>query len=458
MKNIRTYLFILGWAFCSIYCKKYLDKKPDKSLAVPATVKDLQALLDNTTFNNERSPSWDEASSDGYYLSAEDYNSLATYEQKAYLWEDYNHQTYPNDWSIIYDAIYYSNVVLEGAEKISSNDQIKAELDNVKGSALFLRAQSFLRAASIFCKAYDLLSARQEYGIVLKVTSDFNEKSVRANLEDTYKKITEDLKDAAKLLPTIPKHVMRPSAPAAYAVLARTYLAMQQFDSSFRYADLCLQLKNDLMDYNTDVDPNNLFAPIPQFNKEIIYSSVISTYLYSSILPYYARIDTTLYNLYSNDDIRKQAFFLDATEIGSNGHLFQGTYDGSFSNFFIGVATDEVWLTRAECNARLGRKDAALIDLNRLLKTRWKVGTFIPFSAPSAEMALDTILNERRKELLFRGTRWMDIKRLNKLGANIYLKRYMNGTEYILPPNDNRFALLLPSDIVNITGMYQNGR
>jgi hypothetical protein len=48
---------------------------------------------------------------------------------------------------------------------------------------------------------------------------------------------------------------------------------------------------------------------------------------------------------------------------------------------------------------------------------------YIPITAGSSDEASQLILQERRKELLFRGLRWIDIKRLNKEGAGIVLKR-----------------------------------
>ncbi|SEM08104.1 hypothetical protein SAMN05216436_101351 [bacterium A37T11] len=55
-----------------------------------------------------------------------------------------------------------------------------------------------------------------------------------------------------------------------------------------------------------------------------------------------------------------------------------------------------------------------------------------------------------------RGLRWMDIKRLNKEGANITLTRNLNGQIYTLPPNDPRFALPIPEDVIDLSGMQQN--
>ena len=67
-----------------------------------------------------------------------------------------------------------------------------------------------------------------------------------------------------------------------------------------------------------------------------------------------------------------------------------------------------------------------------------------------------TTFQERRKELIFRGLRWIDIKRLNLEGANIEQRRFLDGKEYILEPNSNRYALPLPDDIIRLTWMEQN--
>lgn len=447
MKKIQiiTALFLMAGI---ISCKKYLDAKPDKSLVLPSTIEGLQAVLDYQVFMNNYDASWDEASADNYYLPEETYNTLLDLQKKAYIWQssDYTYQS-GNDWGRLYDAVYFCNLALENIETIERNGANQAAWDNVKGSALFYRAQTFLHTVWIFSKAYDESTAKEDYGIVLRTTSDFNATSVRATVKQTYDKIISDFKDAAVLLPAIPQKVTRPSIAAAYAYLARTYLSMREYDSAYKYADLSFKIKSDLMDYNDPgvVNISSGTRPFKQFNPEVVFQKIISVYSFSNIYPSYERVDTTLYNSYDNNDLRKSAFFRAVTP----GHYFKGTYNGNLSSLFTGVATDEVLLMRAECEARLNNKEAALNDLNTLMVKRWKSGLFTPFTASTAGDALELILTERRKELIFRGLRWMDIKRLNIEGANITLTRIVDGKEYTLRPNDNRFALPLPLDIVN---------
>jgi starch-binding outer membrane protein, SusD/RagB family len=431
-------------------CKKYLDAKPDKSLSVPTTLNDLQALLDNGSLMNESAPTYDEVSSDNLYIPDLLFNSLSEVLRNAYTWENYDY-VYPNDWSLIYNVVSKSNIVLNQIEEIEKNSHNIAQWNNIKGSALVFRAQAYLKAAWIFSKAYDPDTAVEDYGIVLRTSPDFNIPSTRANVEETYKKIIFDLKEAIPLLPDLPNHVMRPSKAAAFGFLARTYLSMRNYDSAYKYSNLCLQLNFNLIDYNAL--PNiNSSQPFETFDKnpEVIMQFSVSQFYYP-LDNYFARVDTILYHSYSDNDLRKTAFF----ESSSPDYTFKGSYQGSVTKPFTGLATDEMYLVRAECNARLQNKDAALADLNELLSKRWD-STFVPLTAATEGEALILILTERRKELLFRGLRWIDIKRLNKDGANIIIIRKIGSQEYKLLPNENRYALPLPKDIVDIAGIPQN--
>src|SRR5690242_11403836 len=243
--KLKYFIFPVVIASFISSCGKYLDIKPDKKLVIPSDVKDLQALLDFTTIMNKKAPSFGEASADNYYLPENNYDNLSLAERQAYTWsvDDYSYAN-SNDWSNIYDAIGVANTVLDNIDRIPRTSENGVAWDNAKGSALVFRAQSFLRAAWIFCKTYDKNTASTDYGIVLRTSPDFNVPSKRSSVEDTYNWIIKDLKGSVPLLPDYPVHVMRPSKQAAYALLARTYLSMRKYDSCQKYADLCLQLNS----------------------------------------------------------------------------------------------------------------------------------------------------------------------------------------------------------------------
>jgi hypothetical protein len=98
-------------------------------------------------------------------------------------------------------------------------------------------------------------------------------------------------------------------------------------------------------------------------------------------------------------------------------------------------------------------------DLNQLLRARWLKGTFVSFTAVNPSDALSQILKERRKELIFRGLRWSDLKRLNKESPFVTtLSRSLNGQTYTLPPNSNLYVFPIPPAEIQLSGIQQNPR
>ena len=115
---------------------------------------------------------------------------------------------------------------------------------------------------------------------------------------------------------------------------------------------------------------------------------------------------------------------------------------------------------RAECRVRLNDLDGALDDLNKLLVNRYSNAVaFSPIEMQSQEELLQHILWERRKQLLMRGLRFPDVKRLNMDGREIGFKRILDGVEYVLPPNDPRFAVAIPEEVIELApGVLPNPR
>lgn len=447
-------IFFLFVCFLIPGCKKYLEEKQDQKLTVPDTVQDLQSLLDNWYTINQNFPEAGELSSDDYFLTYSDWSSRREYIRRTYTWEE-DRLFEPgtnNGWGNSYYNAYIANTVLYHIPNVRKTTANESEWNNTKGSANFLRGICFAQLAWIWSLAYDEMTSETEMGIPLRLDPDFNTLSTRSTVKQTYDQIINDLKEAANYLPETPTHVIRPSKAAAYGWLARVYLSMRKYDSALIYSSKYLDRYSELLDFNSFDSSSD--DPISSFNTEVIYHSLMNTPVSSSRI----RIDSTLYNSYKENDLRKVIFF---KSNGNGTYRFKGSYDGSNygGNAFNGIATDEIYLIRAECFARRGDKDAALNDLNTLMEKRWKNnGTWIPFTTASSQDALIIILQERRKELIQRGLRWADIKRLNKEGANIILKRELNSTVYILSPNSPRYALPIPEDVIAITGMIQNPR
>ena len=368
-------------------CKKnFLDAKPNLALVVPSTIADYQAILDNNSANslfNYNQPSLPEVGAGDFYMLYTSWQGLSTpQERNAYLWSPdifVGQSSY--DWDDSYKRILNENIVLDGIKNISYNSSSQASWNNVKGTALFYRAYDFLSLVEEFSKAYDPNSASTDLGIPLHTSSDINIKSVRATVQATHDQILNDLTIAKPLLPATPLYPTRPGIAAVYGLLSRVYLSESDYSKALLYADSCLQISNKLMDYNTLSVTSS--TPVAKFNPEVIYHSYLSSYsAFNNSTPRLI-VDSILYKSYSTNDLRKKIFFKTVSGLITR----KASYSGQ-STPFGGLATDEMYLIRAECYARQNNVTAAMQDLNTLLITRWAKGTFIPYTAISSADAL----------------------------------------------------------------------
>lgn len=451
---MRKLIYILLAGLLSGCTKTFLDKKPDQTLVVPQTFQDLQALLDNSNSMNINMPALSEVSSDDYYVTDAGFASVTTpMFRNAYTWNKDLYDGSPDiiDWNYTYQQIFYANVVLEGLEKMTAAQRAGRQYATEKGSALFFRAYGLYSAAQLFCKPYNAATAAGDLGMPVRTSSDITQKSTRASVKATYDQVIADLQESLGYLPQTVSIKTRPSLAAGNGLLARAYLSMADYPHAFQYAGQALKLYSTLLDY--DAASTTKLHSFRKYNDEVIFHSRI---YYTSLTNNTSRllIDTTLYRMYVADDLRRVLFFTPA----ANGQTFKGSYTGS-DDLFNGIATDELYLIRAEAAARLGNTAAALADLNTLLTARYRAGKFTPLNAATAGEALDLVLKERRKELLLRGLRWSDLRRFNQeKGREVTLERQLYGTVYTLPPNSPRYVLPIPDIVIQLGGIPQNQR
>jgi len=440
---------------CSSCNKDWLNAKPNKALVIPTTIADYQALLDNTDPGmNSQSPGLSMVGDGDFIVTDASYAALSQVERSTYIWaptENFFGGQGNADWALAYSRILNDNVALDGIQSINIAPGSQTAYNNVKGSALFYRCFDFYNLAQEYCKVYLSSTASTDLGLPLRTSPNINLTVTRASLQQTYDQIINDLLAAAPMLPVTPLFPTRPSKPAVFGLLSRVYLSQQNYSKAFLYADSCLQIQNGLMDFN-QLDPT-LANPILQFNKEVIYSCTIGQYL--AFRNGYLVVDSTLLNSYAKNDLRNTIYFFNMSGYPS----FQGTYSGNSYALFSGIATDEMYLTRAECYARAGNSAAALNDLNTLLKNRFVTGTYNNAIAANADSALSVVLKERRKELCFRGLRWTDLRRLNlEQRFQTTLKRTVSGQIFTLPPNSPMYVLPLDPIEIQLGGLQQNPR
>lgn len=461
---MKKYLIlgILGGLILLASCKNYLDQKPDLQKVVPTTLADCQLLLDDYQKMNISYPDHGEVAADNYYMTDAVWNGLASGNPEAfenYIWAPQGQHVsqYANSYAIVYNA----NLVLQILNKFPPESP---NYNTLKGTALFFRAFAFYQAAQLFLKPYTAATAGTDPGLPLRLSPDLDIKSVRGTVQQTYDRIVQDFNDAIALLPLNTTVKSRPNKAAAYGALARTYLAMEDYINAGKMADECLKLYNTLINYNlTNVAPTASTvretatdASFLRFNDEVIFQA---TSIAGIMTEDRAIVDQDLYNSYALTDRRRSVFFQNIGD-GTDTFIFRGSYDGSITaSLFNGVATDEVYLIRAESNARQGNTAVAMTDLNTLMSKRM-IPPYVNRTAINADEALVQILTERRKELIYRTLRWTDLKRLNKDPRfATTLRRNKNTMVYTpLAPNDLRYSMLIPLQVINTTGIQQNAR
>lgn len=433
-------------------CDDYLAVKPDAALAVPNSVKDYQALIDYQVRMNELYPAAGDVAADYYFLNDADWETIRDESRATYIWDPTAENE--QDWRLAYETVFYANVILDGIDDAALEGLHETDRQHVKGSGFFIRGWTFYHLAQLFAPTYIPGDEQNEYGIPLRVTSDINESTQRATVGETYRQIEADLKSAARLLPHRAVLATRPSKLAAYAALSRMYLIMQRYEESLAYADSCLSIQSTLLDFNQlDTLADNAFGTL---NQEVLFTALLTTYPLAHE-PARARVDTALIRSYQPSDLRLPVFF---TTRPDSSWQFKGSYEGSNYGVFAGLATDEVYLNKAEALIRLGQWQEGLAVLDKLLVTRHQTGRYEPADVDNGEAALDLVLQERRKELVFRGgVRWSDLRRLNlEERFETTLTRMIGGEVYTLPPGDPRYTFLIPSNIINLSGINQNPR
>src|SRR5258708_1592821 len=134
MKTIHIIILFFLPASLLVSCKKdWLDAKSNKALVIPTTLKDLQALLDNSTVFNLYQPGIGELGSGDFYMQYDVWKTMPIEEKNAYMWapDIYEGVQEEGNWGKLYQKVFYANVVLEGIKKIDFASGSQAAWNNI---------------------------------------------------------------------------------------------------------------------------------------------------------------------------------------------------------------------------------------------------------------------------------------------------------------------------------------
>ncbi len=338
-------------------------------------------------------------------------------------------------WYISYKIINSCNTVIEAVEKDSASiDPVRQQL---LGECYFLRSLCNFNLVRLFARPYS--QDKTAPGIILRnTTSDPSEKA-RSTVEEVYAQIIADAQRGADLM-NEQRGVQYASKEAAWALLSRAYLYMEDNANAITYASNVINSGRFNLS-SADAYPT-LFANA-QTNSETIFCIAFSS------KDDYGKFGSIASMIFSDgnsgwgeefaseslrklmgshpEDVRWKYIIPLKDENGDlqklNGieiyYISKFSYqDGSptlSSPVLFRLA--EMYLNRAEANAKMGNTKEALDDVDAIRRNRGLEGSLYNGSVPGGSTLLNVVLNERRIELAFEGHRTFDVYR-NKMDLN----------------------------------------
>lgn len=445
-------------------CDDYLDIKP-KGMVIPEKCEDYEKLL-NYAQLMKASDSYPNFMTDDVFLPYDDdltggYVSLELPDQRLYTFDSEVFGDGESDglWEYSYNRIYTYNVIIQ--EVMGSTQATEDHKKQVRAEALMGRAFEYLTLVNAYGKHYDPATAATDPGVPLMLDEDINKTNLqRASVQAVYDQIKKDLDEAAFDLPERPVlNAFRASKPVGYGMLARMYLYMGNYEKALENAKISLEHNSALqsiLPYEVvDVDKwiGRINVPDRANNPENIYIR-LAPYTFGLSSSVYGSED--LIKLYDKEkDMRYLLYFTRYIDGVDSDYDFWVPF--LYTN--MAMATPEIYLIAAECEARIGKIENAMKYINTLRDNRIKDN--VALTASTKQEALKLVLEERRRELTFVGcTRLIDLKRLNREPE--FAKTIIHeveGVEYKLEPNSPKYILPIPPTVLRFNpNMTPNNR
>lgn len=413
LKRLSFYIFLFTGVLAVNGCKKFLDILPSSTSVNPTTMKEFQEMLNNDSLSRVNFFQLDYMTddvqlTDAYYANGDNFL------RRGYLWADTYWNPAQDDYmyNSSYTRILQMNIILERIKSAPADELNTAEnRSTVISQALINRAWYYLQLVNAYGPAYDAATAKTDLGVPLILEPNADVILGRANVEDVYTRIIEDLKTAVNnpYLKSKGTDIVHPGKAAGFGLLARAYLYKSDYQKAALYADSALLLEKTLYDLTTNTYyPGELVNLVP--NPEVLMARIcIDNKFYTTYTGYVSTSQALLDSMggaYTTDRRYTQRFLNKVLRLNSS-NVYAMVFDNS-------VSVPEVMLIKAEYLARNGDAAGAGTILTQLRSKRMPAAT-VSNRTYTAGNILQYVLGERRRELCFHGgLRLFDLKRLNK--------------------------------------------
>lgn len=388
-------------------------------------------------------------------------------------------------WSQAYKAIAAANKVIAFVPDAASD-----ELKQLKGENLYLRAMIHFNLVRMFGRPYPQKNGENPGVPILREGVSDQDLAVisRSSVKEVYDFVIKDLESAAALMGSTKTNIYA-SKEVAYALLSKIYLYKEDNANALKYANLVIDSKRYSLLSSSDLP--NYFKKTPESNTETIFAVRHTDVQIAGIGTMYMSSDPAgnplgqgvsgWAELYASkkyvdfigqhpEDIRK-AFIVPYVVDGVlqyNQKLTPATpmyYIDKFTlqDNVINAASPvylrlaDIYLIRAEANAKLGNTLAAVEDVN-LIRTRAGLtgSLYTPANITAAgKTVLGVVLEERYLELAFEGHRVYDLFRnnlpmeRNYPGTHSQNNTPTTDTHQTVLPTDPRVVYYIPQAEIN---------
>lgn len=320
-------------------------------------------------------------------------------------------------WQGAYHIIYLANSFLEG---LTTSEGISKELQSqLEGEARFVRAFTYFNLVNL-------------YGDVpLVLTSNYrdNQLASRAKRAEIYDQIILDLQISRDLLTTDYLNGERTQANyyTATSLLARVYLYLEDWElaaglsSEVVEAGSSFEILSKLQDVFLANSREAIWQISPIGSGEITTHTRDGNFLIiDPVLWFFAsvKIPEDLHSSFDPEDKRVTEWIGYSEPIDvyySHKYKIRNSSDFPIAEYSMVLRLVEQYLIRAEARFRQGNISEGLQDLNVLRERAGVELLSANETAPVEEQLIETILEERRRELFSEwGHRWFDLKRTGR--------------------------------------------
>jgi len=386
-------------------------------------------------------------------------------------------------WYVYYKVILNANMIIANVPDLE--DALPTERDMLMAQAKAARAFSYYQLVQLYAPAYHVDPDAPAVPLYTEPSEDGHP---RASLREVYEQIEADLSAAIDLFDgsTAQAHRSHISLPVVHGLYARTALAKGEWDQARQHAETAITLSGASLFTVDDFPPafesiatysrNQLFNDVGasewmwgmEINEEqaTIFASFFShmdalTFSYAQLgnQKLISHGEDGLYYRMSDTDVRRNLWV--APE---NAEEYMVPYcqvkfvtqrDGSWEGDYVFMRLAEMYLIKAEAEARDGLYDDAAQTLYELMQNR---DPEYELSTATGEDLIDEIMFHRAVELWGEGFNWIDLKRTGE-PLNRQNKGHSEQLAITLyeEADTDRWIWLIPTDEINANDAISSG-